>query len=302
MTDPQNFEIIIIGGSYSGLSAAMSLGRSLRKTLVIDSNNPCNKQTPHSHNFITQDGENPAVITRKAKAQVAQYPEVKFMDDKVIHITKIDSGFKIETQNNEVFTAKKIIFATGITDIIPDIPGFSECWGISILHCPYCHGYEFKEEVTGILGNGDVGFELSKLISNWSKNLTLFTNGTSTLTSEQTAKLLKHNIEIVEETIESIVQYEGQIQHLLMKDQRQYKVKALYARPKSHQQCELPEKLGCELTGQGLIKVDMFQKTTIDGIYAAGDNASPARSVAGAVAAGSITGASINKELINEVF
>src|SRR5690606_28226163 len=142
---------IIIGGSYARLSAAMALGRSLRNVLIIDSGLPCNRQTPHSHNFITQDGEKPNVIAEKAKAQVLNYDTIKFYNGTAVSGSKIENGFVITTQTEEKFTAKKLIFATGIKDIMPDIKEFQACWGISVIHCPYCHGYEFRNQKTAIL-------------------------------------------------------------------------------------------------------------------------------------------------------
>ena len=136
-----HFDVIIIGGSYSGLSAAMSLGRSLRQVLVIDSGLPCNKQTPHSHNFITQDGEKPAVISAKAKLQVDIYKTVQFFNGLAVKAFKKNKGFEITTESGDVFTSRKVLFATGVKDLLPEINGFAECWGISVLHCPYCHGY-----------------------------------------------------------------------------------------------------------------------------------------------------------------
>jgi thioredoxin reductase len=180
MPDNNNFEIIIIGGSYSGLSAAMSLGRALRNVLIIDSERPRNKQTPYSHNFLTQDGKTPMQIATLAKEQVSQYKTVKFYSGLAVRGAKTEKGFEIRTQAGDLFYSKKLILATGLKDIIPDIKGFAECWGISVIHCPYCHGYEVKNEKTGILGNGDYGFEFSRLVNNWTKDLTLYTNGKST--------------------------------------------------------------------------------------------------------------------------
>src|SRR5688500_3542764 len=140
MIEKNSFDVIIIGGSYAGLSAAMALGRSLRNVLVIDSGNACNKQTPHSHNFITNDGNTPAEIAKKAKEQVMQYDTVKFLTGLATIARKSESGFEIETQNGEVFRSAKLLISTGISDIMPPIQGFAECWGISVLHCPYCHG------------------------------------------------------------------------------------------------------------------------------------------------------------------
>jgi thioredoxin reductase len=192
------FDVIIVGGSYSGLAAGMALGRALRQVLIIDSGKPCNRQTPYSHNFITQDGKTPAEIAKIAWQQVEKYDTVRFFNGLAIKGTKTENGFEIQVSAGGTFSAKKVIFATGIKDIMADIDGYAECWGVSVLQCPYCHGYEVRNEKTGILGNGDYGFEFSGLISNWTKDLTLFTNGKSSLTAEQTARIEKHNIEIVE--------------------------------------------------------------------------------------------------------
>nr|WP_294927084.1 NAD(P)/FAD-dependent oxidoreductase [uncultured Flavobacterium sp.] len=300
--EEKNFEVIIIGGSYSGLSAAMSLGRSLRQVLVIDSGLPCNRQTPHSHNFITQDGETPAAISAKAKLQVDFYKTVQFYNGLVINVVKTQNVFEIKTESGELFTSKKLLFATGVKDLLPELNGLAECWGISVLHCPYCHGYEVKTEKTAIIANGEMGFEYAKLISNWTKDLTLLTNGKSTLTPEQTAILKKHEIKIIEDEIESLEHTNGYVQQIIFKKQSKLIVKAIYFRPPFKQHCPIAESLGCELTEHGLIKVDMMQKTTIPGVYASGDCVIQARSVAMAVSSGSFAGASINRELIEEAF
>ena len=302
MADFKNLDVIIIGGSYAGLAAAMSLGRALRQVLVIDSGNSCNKQTPHSHNFITHDGNTPEQIRTMAREQVARYPTIQFHDGLAVSGAKTEAGFEITTKKKKVFTAKKLLFATGIKDQMPEIPGFAACWGISVIHCPYCHGYEVQSQKTGLLGNGDAGFEYVRLISNWTRDLTLFTNGKSTLTAEQTAKLQNHNIAIVETEIQSFLQEQGKIKCVVLQDHTEIPVTAFYARPAFAQHSSIPQELGCELNEHGLLKVDMMQKTTVSGVYASGDNATPARSVASAVAAGTMAGAAVNKELIEEEF
>lgn len=302
MIDAKNFDAIIVGGSYSGLAAAMSLGRALRQVLVLDSGNPCNKQTPHSHNFITQDGRTPKQIWIAAREQVAQYPTVSFQDGLAVSGVKTETGFAITTENQDTFTAKKLLFATGIKDQMPDIPGFAECWGISVIHCPYCHGYEVRNQKTGLLGNGNAGFEYVRLISNWTPDLTLFTNGPSTLTTEQTAKLKERNIAIIEIKIQSFQHEQGKIRCVVLQDQTEIPVNAFYARPPFVQHSTIPQDLGCESNEQGLLKVDMMQKTTVPGVYASGDNATAVRSVASAVAAGTMAGAALNRELIEEEF
>lgn len=302
MTERKNFDVIIIGGSYAGLSAALALGRALRNVLIIDSGLPCNRQTPHSHNFITQDGEQPAIIAEKAKIQVLKYNTVRFVTGLAVQGMKTEKGFAIITETGETFEAKKLILATGVKDIMPGIKGFSECWGISVIHCPYCHGYEVRREKTGILANGDFALHYAQLILNWAKDLTIFTNGKSTLTQEQTNKIAQHNIPIIEKEIAHLEHESGRMRRIVFKDNSDFELTAIYSRPGFEQHCKIPEMLGCELTEQDLVKTDMFQQTTIAGVFACGDNASPMRSVANAVATGNMAGAVVNNTMTEEDF
>lgn len=302
MTKIENFDVVIIGGSYAGLSAALSLGRALRKIIVIDSGNPCNEQTPHSHNFLTRDGETPAQLSKKAREEVLKYPSVTFRKDRVVAVTGNNGNFKVQTEEKAMFSASKIIFATGVIDIIPEIAGFAECWGITILHCPYCHGFENKNLPTGVFANGQAGYDQAKFISNWTKDLVLYTDGKSTLTEEQAAGLKRRNIPVVEKKIEGFEHSSGKISAIVYKDGSKQALKVLYASPEVKQHSEIPRELGCEFSDHGRIEVDLFQKTTVDGIYAAGDNSSMGRAVAVAVSAGSVAGALLNKELIEEEF
>lgn len=296
------FDVIIIGGSNAGLSAAMSLGRSLRKVLVIDSGKPCNRQTPHSHNFLTQDGKTPAAIAAVAKQQVLAYPTVNFLDALAISGKKIGDHFLIETENGENFQSKKLILATGIKDLMPNIDGFSACWGVSVIHCPYCHGYEFAGKRTGLMANGERALHLSKLIANLTKKLTIFTNGTADFAETEAALFSKHQIQIVEAPITAIEHQGGNIEGIQLTDGSKFSLDALYAAIPFEQHSEIPFKLGCEFTASGHIKVDAMQKTNISGLYACGDNSSGMRSVALSVATGSTAGAMVNMELAQEAF
>lgn len=296
-----NFDVIIIGGSYAGLSAGMSLGRSLRNVLIIDSGKPCNRQTPHSHNFLTQDGKAPKEISEIAKDQVLKYETVSFFEGRVAKTSQNSEGFEVEIDNGEKFSAKKIILASGVKDQMPDIEGFAECWGISVIHCPYCHGYEVKGKKTGILSNGDLAFEFSKLVFNLSKDLSLFTNGECTLNEEQAERFSQNKINIVEDEIKEIVHENGNIRKIVFKNGSEKALEALYAKIPFEQNINT-EDLQLELTEHGFIKIDHFHKTSTDGVFACGDNTTMMRSVANAVAQGNFTGAIVNKELSEDGF
>lgn len=300
--ESNQYEVIIIGGSYAGLASAMALGRSLRKVLVIDAGKPCNRQTPHSHNFLTQDGNTPADISRIGREQVAKYHTVTFLDGLAIEGKKTDSGFEIRTEKGELYESKKLIFASGVKDILPAIQGLAECWGISVIHCPYCHGYEVRNQPTGILANGEFAFEFGKMITNWTKDLTLFTNGKSTLIEEQTSLLQSKNVRIIETEIKEIQHQKGQVQAINLADGSSVSLKALYAKPEFEQNSSILGSLGCELKSNGYLEVDQLHKTTVPGVFACGDNTNMFRSVAFAVSSGTMAGAACNKELIDENF
>jgi thioredoxin reductase len=302
MNGNNTFDVIIIGGSYAGLSAAMSLGRSLRKTLVIDSGKPCNASTPHSHNFITHDGRTPKEISLLARQQVEKYESVQFYNGLAIKGARKNNGFEITAQSGDVFECKKLIVASGIKDELPGIPGMEECWGKSVVHCPYCHGYEYRNRKTGIMGNGDIVYHFSTMVYNLTKELILFTNGKSLFTEEQNSKLKKNKISVIETELTEIKHVEGYLSEVILKDKSKIALDVLYVKAPFVQHSNIPISLGCELSESGHIKVDMFQKTTIPGVFACGDNCSPMRSVANAVSGGNFTGAMVNKELSEEQF
>ncbi|MDL5514027.1 NAD(P)/FAD-dependent oxidoreductase [Arenibacter sp. M-2] len=300
--DKNEFEVIIIGGSYAGLSTAMTLGRSLRKTLIIDAGKPCNRQTPHSHNFLTQDGSTPKEISEIAKSQVTKYDSIKFYDGLAVSGEKSNKGTEITTLKGDVFTAKKLVLATGIKDLMPDIKGFSECWGISVVHCPYCHGYEIRNKKTAIIANGERALHLSSLVNNLTREITIITSGAKDFEENQLEKFKQHNIQIIEKEISAIEHQNGQLEKIVFKDGSSENFDCAYASIPFKQNSNIPKTLGCEITENGHIEVNFMQKTTEEGIFACGDNSTMMRSVSIAVSSGTITGAIVNHELTQENF
>lgn len=298
----RQFDVIIIGGSYSGLAAGMALGRALRKVLIIDSGNPCNEQTPHSHNFLTRDGETPATIAKLGRKQVEQYKSVSILDGVAIKAAKTGYGFEITVASGETFNARKLVFATGIRDMLPAIDGLAACWGISVLHCPFCHGFEVKNKKTGIIGSDIAAYELTTLISNWTDDLSIFTNGQADFTAEQNAKLATHNIKIVEKPIAQLEHTHGYLRHIQFTDGTKAMLTAAYLRTPFRQVCPLPEFLGCALNEDGYLQVDGSQATSIPGIFACGDSTTKNRTVANAVSSGTTAGMMVSRQLITEQF
>ncbi|MBT1687751.1 NAD(P)/FAD-dependent oxidoreductase [Dawidia soli] len=299
MSSTSTFDVIIIGGSYAGLSAGMTFGRSLRRVLIIDGGKPCNAQTPHSHNFLTQDGSTPREIATLAKSQVLRYPTVTFLDGEATQIINTGALFQVTTTSGRTFDGRKILLATGIRDRLPSIAGLKESWGISVLHCPYCHGYEVAGRRLGVLANGDTGYELAKLIGHWSKTLTLFTNGASTLSAQQQADIKKWGVPVVEQELTMLDGNDGYIREVVLNDGSRVALDAIFTRA-PFEQPAIVQQLGVDFTEMNFIRIDEFGKTSVDGIFAAGDNSSPMRSVSNAVAMGTKAAAFLNRLLIDE--
>ncbi|WP_316811682.1 NAD(P)/FAD-dependent oxidoreductase [Pedobacter heparinus] len=255
MKSKYHYDVIIVGGSYAGLAATMALGRALKKVLIIDSELPCNRQTPYSHNFLTNDGNTPKDIAALARLQVGRYPTVSFLSGRVISGKGDGDAFEVFTEAREIYSARKLIFATGIRDILAPIDGLAACWGISVIHCPYCHGYEVKGEPTGLLSNGEAGFDFARLISNWTTDLTLFTNGISILSGDQQVQLVGRGIAVVEKEVSMLEQDNGQLRNVLFSDGSAYPLKVLYAPGSFEQHCKVPEEMGCELTEEGILRL-----------------------------------------------
>ena len=280
----------------------MTLGRSRRKVLVIDSGRPCNTWSPQAHNVITLDGKIPPDILRTAKEEVLRYDTVSFVQGTATAVERTEDGFDILTDVGDRYKGRLLLFATGVSDRLPDTPGLEACWGVSLLHCPYCHGYEVRDRPIGILGSGEYGFEFARLLYQWSKNITVFTNGEHLFTTEQFRALSRKGIRIMGKKIERVQHKRGQIEAIHFDDTTHTAVSALFTKPLSVQHCSLPAALDCETDAAGLLKLDMFGRTTQPGVYAAGDNSNPFRSISAAMAAGTKAAAVMNRDLVTLTF
>ena len=298
MESQSTVEVVIIGGSYAGLSAALSLGRALRQVLVLDSGRPANRPTPHAHNFLTQDGTRPAELAAQARAQVLAYPTVRLLAETAVAATGTAGDFTLTTDTGRVVHARKLLFATGVHDHLPAQPGFAECWGISVIHCPYCHGYEYRQQPTGLLLNGDMALEHARHLRQWTDQLTIFTDGPATFSPEERAQVAGAGIGVEETPVQQLHHYAGQLTHVGLADGRQVALVALYLRPGMEQHCLLPQDLGCAYTEAGYLQVDSLQKTSVPGIAAAGDATTLLRSVSQSVAGGTTAGITLNRELL----
>lgn len=298
MEPVQKADVTIIGGSYAGLSAALSLVRSLRNVIVIDSERPCNANTPASHNFITHDGKTPSEIRAKALADLNEYKTFKLQLGEATSIQKKESAYLIQGTGFTDIQSNQIIFATGVKDILPEIPGFTESWGKTVIHCPYCHGYEFVGNQTGLWMNEEGAFEHAKFLKHWSKEITIFTNGPIEFSREEEIKIKNEGIEVITEEVKELFHKEGKILKLLLNSGKEIPLQTLYSKMPIVQHSKLPEELGCKILSSGHIDVTPFFETSVSNVYAVGDMASMFRSVAHAVHSGNMAGAKLNRAMI----
>lgn len=302
MLSAPRFEAIIVGGSYAGLAAALTLGRSRRRVLVLDAGQPCNRQTPHAHNFLTRDGESPNRLRSLAREQLSHYPTVQLLAGTAVAAAAEPGGFRLGTAEGGQYATRKLLLATGLHDELPPLPGFAECWGISVLHCPYCHGYEVRDAPLAVLSNGDMAFEFARLIHHWSPELRLLTNGPAALSAEQQGQLAARGIALIDTPLAALEHENGRLHHVRLTDGTRLPLTALFAKVPFRQASDLGAHLGCELTETGLLRADDFGRTNVPGLFVAGDNSTLMRQVAAAAANGSKASAFLNHELIAEDF
>lgn len=291
-------DVLIIGGSYAGLAAAMALGRSMRDVVVIDAGRPCNRFTPHSHNFLTHDGRPPAEIAEIARAQVLAYPTVHMKHAVATNIRSDGEGFMVSVDDGTDLRAKKVILATGIVDTLPDIRGLSACWGKSVLHCPYCHGYEVRGRSTLILANDESGVEMARMVSHWAGDLTMLTNGQPGLTDAHLQRLHAAGISVNVRPIAEIEHVDGYVRRVHVDDGSVVSCEVVYAKVPFVLHNDLSVQIACDHTPEGYVAVDGMGRTSVAGIYAAGDCTSRLRTVANAVGTGTAVGMQVNKDLV----
>ena len=290
-----NFDVMIIGGSYAGMAAALQLVRARRSVLIIDAGSRRNRFADSSHGFLTQDGNSPAAIAATAKTQLLAYPTVQWLDASAISVSKIDTGFQVGT-NIQNYQARRLILATGVTDQLPEVLGMAERWGKSIFHCPYCHGYELEQGPIGVVAASPLALHHALMLPDWGPT-TLFTNECFEPDAEQKAQLLARDV-VIEPG--KVLRIAGKADvHLA--NGKTVQMAGLFTQPTTTVNSPLAEQLGCQFE-QGpmgtFIQTSASKETTIPGVFACGDNARMAGSVAIAIGDGSLAGAMAHQSLL----
>jgi thioredoxin reductase len=300
-----DYDVVIIGAGSAGLSAALVLGRCLRRVLVCDGGAPRNDPSPAVWGFFTRDGVQPHELLRLGLEQLAAYPTVEVSPLRATQITVSDVGCTIAADTaasrTRTITARKVLLATGVEDELPPLDGMREFWGHGVLHCPYCHGWEVRDRALAVYGRGKGVTGLSLLVSRWSKDVVVCTDGPGGLTEKARQRLQRQGIKVREEPIERLEGTEGEgLQHVLFKNGDKLAREALFVHPHQHQRTNLAEQLGCRLNSKGAVYTDKKQQTSIPGLYAAGDTTSGMQQAILAAAEGSLAAIMMNEKLTKE--
>lgn len=295
-----NYDAIIVGGSYAGLSAAMPLARARKRVLVIDAGQRRNRFAHAAHGFLGQEGRPPGDIVRDARAQLAAYPTVSFVDGTATEATPTDIGFTATLADGTTHTGARLILATGIVDDLPALPGLREQWGIGVFHCPYCHGYEVAGKRLGVLALYPMPADHALLINDWG-DATFFSNGIAQLDEEGRAALAARGIAIEEREVAAVIGEPGRLEGIQLCDGRMVALDAIFTGVPTRMASTIPEALGCAFDNTPIgpiIRIDTIGQTTVPGVFAAGDAAATPSSIAGAVARGYLAGVAAHRSLV----
>jgi thioredoxin reductase len=294
--EAQAYDVVVVGGGAAGLSAALVLGRARRRVAVVDAGAPRNAPAAHMQGFLSRDGIPPADLLAAGRAEVTGYG-VELLEDQV---QGIEPGFFVRLAGGQVLTARRILLATGVGDELPDIPGVTERWGRDLLHCPYCHGWEVRDQPLGVLGTQPGSAQHAQLVRQWSDDVAFFVR-TYDLTSAEQAQLEARAIRIVRGEVARLVVEAHRMTGIELTDGRVIARTAVFIRPGNHPHVDgLLSGLGCELDGAGFVTVDATGRTSSFGVWAAGNVVDPRAQVITAAGAGSAAAIAINADLVQD--
>ncbi|RQT20514.1 NAD(P)/FAD-dependent oxidoreductase [Burkholderia contaminans] len=294
-------EVIVIGGSFAGLSAAMQLARARRRVLVVDAGQPRNRFAAHAHGFFGQDGKPPAQIVEEAAAQLAGYPTVQRIAGDVRTAERdADGRFHVTLADGSRTSAERLILATGIRDALPALPGLAERWGVSVLHCPYCHGYEVSGQRLGVLATHPLSVHQAILIPDWGPT-TWFTQGVVEANEEEAALLDARGVRIERSPVVEILGDAPRIDALRLADGQVVPIDALFVGARTAMASDLAQQLGCAFDDGPLgpvVRVDAMKQTSVAGVFAPGDASTPMTNATFASASGVMAGVAAHRSLI----
>lgn len=292
----KQYDVIIVGGSYAGMAAALQLVRARRSVLVIDAGQRRNRMASHSHGFLAQDGADPAEIARIARAQLQAYPSLSWCEDEAVDAAGTHDAFVVSTARSGQFGARRLVLATGVSDALPEIEGLQARWGRSVFHCPYCHGYELAMGRIGVIAVNPMSLHQAQLLPEWGEVTLLLNNAVEPDAAAREA-LQQRGVRIESTPVARI---EGEAD-VVLADGRRLTFAGLFTAPLNAPSTPLAERLGCPLASTPMgtqIQVDETKQTGLPGVFACGDAARVPHSVSLAVGDGAWAGAQVHRSLV----
>jgi thioredoxin reductase len=302
----ERWDCVVVGGGAAGLSAALTLGRARRKTLLIDAGEPSNSSADGMGGMLGFDGNPPQDLYSKGRAELAKYPSIEFRAARVTSASTGEHGFELHLDDGSSEASSKLLLAMGTDYRPPQLPGVEERWGRSVFHCPFCHGWEVRDRPLGVLDSSGRGVERALLLRFWSDDVTLFTDGPADIEPRDQERLAAAGVRLEERSVERLEGPDHSLKAVVFSDGDSRVCEGLLVVAPMHQRSSLAEQLGAKVKDDGpieAIEVDPMFRTSVPGLFAAGDvSATAPPSVAVAIAAGSTAAKAIVHDLVTETF
>jgi thioredoxin reductase len=294
-------DVIIIGGSFAGLAAALQLGRARRTVTVLDTGLQRNRFAGHSHGLLGHDHKPPMTILAEAREQLARYPTIRLVDARADSVSGTIDNFSVRTGDGASLRARRLILSYGVVDRMPDVLGFAENWGTSIVPCPYCDGYEVAGRHWGLIWSGPQAHNYVRLFHDWTDRLTVFVDGHD-ISPDVRADLARRNVPVIDGRIAKIARRDAHGPTVKVDTAAEVEVDVVFAHPRNAPSASLHESLGLATIGTPfgiVLKADERRETSMPGIYAAGDLANPLMaSVTTAIWQGATAGISAQQSML----
>lgn len=297
------YDVVVVGGGAAGLSAALVLARARRRVLVVDGGAPRNAPAAHMHGYLSRDGMPPADLLQVGRAEVARYGGEVVMDtvpDVAVAGSDDRPGFLLELSGGRRVTARRLLVATGLRDELPEIPGLRERWARDVLHCPYCHGWEVRDQRLGVLVDGSPeSVRYAHIVRQWAQDVVVFSPA-GALSAQHTAELTARGIGTVAGDVARVLVEDDRLVGVQLADGSVVRRDALFVPPRFVANTDLLTRLGTELDGQGWVQRDAFGRTTVPGVWVAGNVANPRAQVITAAGEGSAAAIDLNADIVDE--